>query len=167
MLLGSALRTAAWSAGVGAGAWGVWWALVLRRAMRSSKPRGPEWLAKALSGVLYNFGCWYLNFTHNSEDTIRAGLWDEDKQYLMVWHPHGAFTIAALYFVSYWWASNYLPKRGKGFCAVAPLLLRVPGLAEFLLLSHARSVDSKTFNKLLASGATVAVQPGGLLEQVS
>jgi len=151
----------------GVGAWGVWYFLVLRHAARQTTPWGPEWLAVKLSGILYNFGCWYLRFSHNSEEAMKAGILDAGKQRMLVWHPHGAFTIAALYFISHFWASNYPGGvRGKRFVCVAPLLLRIPLVAEFLLLCHARSADTNTFNSLLAKGATVAIQPGGLLEQV-
>eukprot|EP00440_Ansanella_granifera_P026039 gb/GFBE01028268.1/.p1 GENE.gb/GFBE01028268.1/~~gb/GFBE01028268.1/.p1 ORF type:complete len:315 (+),score=62.07 gb/GFBE01028268.1/:1-945(+) len=150
-----------------AACWIVWYILVLQPASVSNKPWGPRWLAVSVSGALHSFGCWYLNFSHNVPEHIKAGHWEEGKQYVFSWHPHGAFTISALYFVSHWWAKD-MPGgiRGKQFVCVAPLLLRIPFLAEFLLLCHARSQDRKTFNKLLGEGATVAVQPGGLIEQV-
>mmetsp|Transcript_7137 Transcript_7137/g.19738 ORF Transcript_7137/g.19738 Transcript_7137/m.19738 type:complete len:330 (+) Transcript_7137:49-1038(+) len=148
--------------------WGVWYALVLRKAALSRRPWGPRWLAISLSSSLYRFGCWWLNFSHNAEEAIKAGTWGPGKQYVMVWHPHGAFTISALYFFSYFWARDYPGgTRGDRYVCVAPLLLRIPFLAEFLLLCHARSQDSRTFSGLLESGATVAIQPGGLAEQVA
>lgn len=127
---------------------------------------GPRWLARGLSGVLYRFGAWYLDFSHNGEESLEAGHWGPGKQYVMAWHPHGAFTISALYFVSHFWSKNY-PGGNDRYVCVAPLLLRIPLLAEFLLLCHARSQDSATFNGLLRKGATVAVQPGGIAEQVA
>lgn len=149
------------------GVWVAWYAIILRRAALRTTTWGPRWLAIATSGVLYRFGSWYLNFSHNMEEAVEAGLWKKDKQYVMVWHPHGAFTISALYFVSHWWAKNIPCGRpGDRFVCVAPLLLRIPLLAEFLLMCHARSQDAQTFSALLARGATVAVQPGGLIEQV-
>ncbi|CAE8670367.1 unnamed protein product, partial [Polarella glacialis] len=153
---------------LGGGGWLLWYLLVLRPAAKQLTPWGPEWLARMVSGWLYKFGSWYLNFSHNGEEALKWGIWKDDKQHLWVWHPHGAFTVAALYFVAHWHASNYPGgTRGKRFCAVAPLLLKIPFLAEFLLLCHSRSVDSKTFNALLANGGTVAIQPGGLPEQVA
>lgn len=148
----------------GLGLWAGWYAVVLRGASRRVGPWGPRWLALALSGMLNRFGCWYLRFSHDTDEKIKAGLFEPGKQYLVVWHPHGAFTITALYFLSNWWARSY-PMPGLFVC-VADLLLRVPVLAEFLLLCNARSGDSRTFDSLLANGRTVAVQPGGIAEQV-
>lgn len=150
----------------GLASWLAWYVLVLRRVAKSTNHWGPRWLAVSLSGMLYRFGSWYLNFSHNAEQSLEAGAWEPGKQYVMVWHPHGAFTIAALYFVSHWWSKNY-PGGGDRFCCVAPLLLRIPLLSEFLLLCHARSQDSATFSACLRRGATVAIQPGGIAEQVA
>lgn len=150
------------------GLWASWYALVLRPAARLTRPWGPDWLAVLASNMLYRFGSWWLNFSHNGEESLKAGTWGKGQQYVMAWHPHGAFTVAALYFVSNWWARGYPGgKRGDRYVCVAPFLLQIPLLAEFLLLCQARSQDSKTFSALLASGATVAVQPGGLIEQVA
>ncbi|CAK0825961.1 unnamed protein product [Prorocentrum cordatum] len=88
------------------------------------------------------------DFSHNAEEIFAEGTFGEGKQYIMVWHPHGSFTIAALYFISSFWAR------------------RIPFLAEYLLLCHSRDQDLATFEGLLKTGATVAVQPGGLAEQV-
>jgi len=154
------------AASLGLLAWVVWYQLVLRQVGRRGKPWGPRWLAASLSGVLHCFGCRWLRFTHNAEEAV-AGGFERGKQFICVWHPHGVLTITAVFFISYWSATDYpAGVRGKSFCVVAPLLLRIPGLAEFLLLCHARSADSRTFSSLLSSGASVAVQPGGLQEQV-
>jgi len=148
--------------------WAAWYHLVLRNASRQTTPWGPEWLAVALSSGVYRASSWYLRFTHNGEEALSNGIWKKQQQYVVVWHPHGAYTIAALCFVSHFWATGYPGGvRGDRYVCIAPLLFRIPFLSEFLLLCGARSQDSKTFNNLLASGATVGVQPGGLFEQVS
>jgi len=139
--------------------------LVLKRATRTTKIWGPRWLAILLSSSLKKFGKFWLNYSDNAEETLKAGIFGPGSQYLMAWHPHGAFTVAATYFLSNYWARSY-PGGGTRFVCIAPLLLRIPFLSEFLLLCNARSADRKTFDSLLKSGATVAVQPGGLKEQV-
>lgn len=96
---------------------------------------------------------------------MSKGILKDGKQYLIVWHPHGAFTIGALYVFSHFFAKDYPFKRS--FVVIADLLFRVPGLCEYLLLCNARSGNSRTFSELLADGYTVAVQPGGITEQVS
>lgn len=147
------------------GVWAAWYLAILRPASRSTVNFGPRWLAVGLSGILHRFGCWYLNFTHDTEDAIARGIFRKGRNYLIAWHPHGNFTITAVYFFSHFWAKAY-PEEGWFVC-VAALLLRIPGLAEFLMLCGARSGDGKTFSALLKKGATVAVQPGGLVEQVN
>lgn len=151
-------------------AWLMWRQAVLEPAKKSVDSWGPSWLAQTVSGALYNFGIRWLDFSTNAEESIKNGTWNKDKQYIMAWHPHGAFTIAALYFVSHMWSTNF-PSGPDGarhrFVCVAPLLLNIPGLAEFLLLCHARSQDNKTFSSLLDTGGIVAVQPGGIKEQIA
>jgi len=159
------MNTALFVLSAGAFAWAVWYNAVLKPATRRTEPWGPRWLATGLSGALHRFGCWWLNFTHNTEDAIARGIFRSGRNYVIAWHPHGSFTITATYFLSYFWAKSY-PEKGWFVC-VASLLLKVPGLAEFLVLCGARSGDSETFGKLLSQGRTVAIQPGGLLEQVN
>ncbi|CAE8626866.1 unnamed protein product, partial [Polarella glacialis] len=127
----------------GASAWSIWYALVLKPAAKSLRPWGPKWLAVLLSGALHRFGSWWLRFSHNGEESIQAGTWAPGKQYVMAWQPHGALTVAALYFMSFFWVKGY-PSSSGG----------VRG-------------DVGTFNGLLGQGASVAVQPGGLVEQVA
>lgn len=146
-------------------AWCGWHAFVLRRASHATVTWGPRWLAVGLSSLLHGFGSWLLNFSHDTQECLQRGLFERDSQYIIVWHPHGAFTVTALYFLSNWWARDY-PKDGLFVC-VADLLLRVPFLSEFLLLCNARSGTAPTFNALLAKGRTVAIQPGGIAEQVA
>lgn len=152
------------------GSWLAWYLLVVRPATTSLKPWGPKWLATFASGLLYRFGKCYLTYSNDLPQAFeQKGILGKDKQYVLVWHPHGAFTVSALYFVSHMWASDFPDPAVRGFryVCVAPLLLRIPILAEFLLLCHARNQDRKTFGSLLKQGATVAVQPGGLIEQVN
>lgn len=150
-----------------AAGWSAWYLLVLRNVAKSTSPWGSRSLAILVSRGLHWFGATWMTFSHNAEESQQAGTWEDGKQYVLVWHPHGAFTIAALYFLAHWWAKDFPSgARGRQFVCVAPLLLKIPFLSELLLLCHARSQDRETFGGLLAKGATVAVQPGGLVEQV-
>lgn len=150
---------------VGVTAWAVWCFVVLQPASRLSTAWGPRWLAHGASWVLFTFACSIMNFSHNTEEMIQKGILGSGRQYLIVWHPHGNFTITALYFLSHFWAKCY-PEKGW-LVWVAPLLLRIPGLSEYLILCGGRSGRSSTFNDILAEGKTLAVQPGGLVEQVN
>lgn len=144
----------------------LWYFGLILPGQNKSSHWGPRWLALLASNALCGFGNWYLSFTHDTEEKISEGkLFKPGKQYVMVWHPHGAFAISALYFLSNWWAKDYpMPKL---YVCIADLLFRVPGLAEYLLLCNARSGNSKTFNALLEKGNSVAIQPGGIAEQVN
>merc|ERR1719291_1109403 len=45
------------------------------------------------------------------------------------------------------------------------LLFNIPMLGEIFSMTNARPVDRKTIEHLLRSGASVAIQPGGVKEQ--
>lgn len=145
--------------------WLVWYRLVLTKTARSVKDWGPAWLAPTASKAIFMFGSWWLNFTHNGEEVIAKSIFADGKHYVMPWHPHGALAIVATFFFSYLSSCKY-PGGTMRFVCIAPLLLRIPFLSEFLLVCGGREQSYSTFDKLLRSGATVAVQPGGIREQV-
>ncbi|OLQ07977.1 Acyl-CoA wax alcohol acyltransferase 2 [Symbiodinium microadriaticum] len=150
------------------GCWAAWYFFVLQPASASSRPFGPRWLATFVSKIMNTYGRWYLNYSDNFAELMAAGHWDKGQNYVVCWHPHGAFSISAFFFVAHYWAQNFPSKKpAKQFVSIAPLLFRVPLMSEYLLLCHARRQDRKTFSKLLSQGATVAVNPGGLYEQVA
>lgn len=138
--------------------------LSVRRAANTTAHWGPRWLARAASSALYNWFTSLYVFSCNHEEALRDKKFDASKQYLLVWHPHGQFCIAALYCFSYF--SAHLSIFPKMFCGVAELLLCIPGLAEYLLICNTRSVSPKSMKSLLDAGYTVGVQPGGIYEQV-
>eukprot|EP00929_Paragymnodinium_shiwhaense_P121623 TRINITY_DN93936_c0_g1_i1.p1 TRINITY_DN93936_c0_g1~~TRINITY_DN93936_c0_g1_i1.p1 ORF type:complete len:337 (-),score=63.12 TRINITY_DN93936_c0_g1_i1:64-1026(-) len=152
--------------GVPAAAWLGWFWFVLRPATRSVAKFGPRSLATFASGLLHGFAEWHLKYTIDTKEAIEQGTFDPNKQYLVVWHPHGAFTISALYLFAYYAAASKIFPGGRLYCAIADLLFNVPGLSELLLMCNARSIDSKTVNKVLQAGNCIAIQPGGIHEQV-
>lgn len=148
------------------GLWCLWYQLVLTKAAKRVGTWGPRWLAYWLSKALFSFGSWWLlKFSHNGEEALAKGLFDPGTQYVLPWHPHGSFTVGATYFWSFFNATCY-PGGAPRYTVIAPLLFKFPFLSEFLLLCNCREASLKTFDKLLGSGASVHVQPGGLLEQV-
>mmetsp|Transcript_60358 Transcript_60358/g.118748 ORF Transcript_60358/g.118748 Transcript_60358/m.118748 type:complete len:338 (+) Transcript_60358:1-1014(+) len=168
MLRGSLVKALVRSGIVGCSAWIFWYRMVLRHAAKQARPWGPRRLIAFLSGRFFKLGCWYLNYSDNCEEVVKEGTFGQGAQYLIVWHPHGAFTLSAFVFFSHYWAIGYPGDSSVlRYVCIAPLLLRIPFLSEYLLMCNARSQDSKTFSSLLRTGATVAVQPGGLIEQVS
>jgi len=162
LLSGVAVATAA------LGCWAGWYVLVVKPAATSGRPFGPKWLATFVSKLMYEYGRWYLKYSDNILERMAEGHWKDGRNYVMCWHPHGIFAISGMFFVSHHWARDFPSgQTAKQFVCVAPLLLRVPFLAEYLLLCHARSQDRRNFNKLLDQGATVAVCPGGIYEQIN
>ena len=122
---------------------------------------GPRWLARLLSRALTE-GLNYVGSPIRSIE-LPAEPFDPTRQHMVVWHPHGAYTCMALLHC----AHQAVTKRPLGwYAAVAPVLFKLPGLRELLLLFDARSVGSKSVNGLVAAGATVGIQPGGVPEQL-
>lgn len=100
-----------------------------------------------------------MDFDHNIDEV------DNSKQQMVVWHPHGAFCGVALMFCGTLWQKQSSPKKGW-YVVIADLLFRMPGLGEFLVVSNCRSANKGTMQALLDEGHTIAVQPGGIYEQV-
>jgi len=149
------------------GLYAAWFYFVIPPSRGRAGLWGPRWLAVGASSLFYRFGCFWLNWTIDTEEAVKKGRFDPDKQYLMVWHPHGAFTIAAFYFFSHFAARSPMIFNKTLYCAVADLLLSIPGLAEYLLLCNARSANALSMNSILKTGACIALQPGGIHEQVN
>eukprot|EP00930_Biecheleria_cincta_P045773 TRINITY_DN31546_c0_g1_i1.p1 TRINITY_DN31546_c0_g1~~TRINITY_DN31546_c0_g1_i1.p1 ORF type:complete len:317 (+),score=32.89 TRINITY_DN31546_c0_g1_i1:58-1008(+) len=147
-------------------AYTLWHKLVVKKAARAVGEVGPRSLAVWLSRFPFAFGDWMLKFTFNGDEMIASGRVDPRRQYMIVWHPHGVFTINSLFFFTHLSAKAAI--LGKPlFCGVADFLFKVPGLAEFLVLCNAKDVGNKTMEELLAGGYNVGVNPGGMHEQVN
>ncbi|CAJ1412623.1 unnamed protein product [Effrenium voratum] len=58
------------------------------------------------------------------------------------------------------------PGPRNWFVGIATLLFRFPFIGEYLALVNARPVTQRMSDKLLAAGRSMALQPGGLPEQV-
>lgn len=69
-------------------------------------------------------------------------------------------------FFGYEVASGRVLPRNKFFCCCADLLFQVPFLADYLVCVNGRSIQRSTIRRLLSQGCSVAVQPGGIHEQV-
>jgi len=146
-------------------AYAIWHQLVIKKAARSVSTWGPRSLAVLLSSIPnYLAGCW-LKASFNGDEIVASGKVDPERQYMIVWHPHGVFTINSLFFFTKHSAASEI--LGKPlFCGVADFLFQVPGLAEFLLMCNAKHVGQSTTEKLLEHGKNVGVNPGGMHEQV-
>lgn len=126
----------------------------------SAEPWGPRWLAllvaEASSRLMGLIGAPMVRH-HVAQPCER------DRQYLVCWHPHAAYTTMALMHTA------TMTIRGDPltwFTGVAPVLFSLPGLREALLLLNARSVDSSVVAHLAERGLNVGIQPGGVPEQL-
>lgn len=134
---------------------------------------GPRWLAIGLSEMLRRLA--YMMGVQFESDTIEKWQKDPEKrldpnrQYLTCWHPHGAFTFCAAFFTSKM-AAESTTDLAQGprnwFVGIATLLFRFPLVGEYLALVNARPVTQDMSDELLRQGRSVALQPGGLPEQI-
>ena len=137
------------------------WYRATRFVAERTAPWGPRWLAELLSFMLSR--CLHLSGSPIESIRVPEAPFDPTKQHLVVWHPHGAYTCMAFGHC----AHQAVIKSPLGwYAAVAPVLFRLPGMRELLMLFDARSVSSRVTEELLASGKTVGIQPGGVPEQL-
>ncbi len=132
------------------------------RAISRAGPFGPRWLAVALA----RFFSWIMTALGRCPVktlVLPPAPFDSKKQYLVVWHPHGAYTTMAFMKCALYTTTSTPVEWYPG---IAPFLFQVPFFREALLLMNARSVDARTMNKLAAAGYTIGLQPGGIPEQL-
>lgn len=134
---------------------------------------GPRWLAVWLSIQLGRVA----NLAGVDFETNTAEKWhhdpqqrlDPNRQYLTCWHPHGALTFCAAFFTSKMAAQSTTedcPGPRGWFVGIATLLFRFPFVGEYLTLVNARPVTQSMSDKVLRAGRSLALQPGGIPEQV-
>lgn len=155
--------------------WILWYLVVLRPASRGTKPCGPRWVTRCLTK-----GCSCLgrdlcgvSFAHNgaqfevdsSDSDSEMEVSEPKQQFVIAFHPHGAYATSAMLFGGEVFL-NCSTSTNTWFVCVADLLFKIPGLSEFLLLCNARSAQQEVLDELLDAGCSVALQPGGIYEQV-
>ncbi|KAJ1624323.1 diacylglycerol acyltransferase-domain-containing protein [Pavlovales sp. CCMP2436] len=134
--------------------------LLHRGSIRSPGAQwGPRWLAlltaRTLARTSAAVGVHY--------DAQVSESFDPAQQYMVVWHPHGAFTYSAL---CYGGLLSLLRQPVRWYTGVASILFKVPLLRQILLLLNARRCDASVLRALLAEGHSVGLQPGGIAEQL-
>mmetsp|Transcript_8219 Transcript_8219/g.19583 ORF Transcript_8219/g.19583 Transcript_8219/m.19583 type:complete len:340 (-) Transcript_8219:137-1156(-) len=147
--------------------------LLAAACARGADTWGPRWLALGLSNSLREIARLVgVNFETDTEEKWQHDpekRLDPERQYLTCWHPHGALTFCAAMFTSGMAARSTLPAAPgprNWFVGIATLLFRFPFIGEYLALVNARPVTQRMSDKLLAAGRSMALQPGGLPEQV-
>lgn len=129
-------------------------------AMSRTTRWGPRWLAALVARCLTALATG-IGVTHDV-------AWPEreiapDRRYILVWHPHGAFTFSAL-FIGALLSLEGRPIRW--YTGIATILFKIPVLREVLALLDARQVTHATLDRLLCAGRSVGLQPGGIPEQL-
>ena len=136
------------------------WRRYTDRVISSAEEWGPRWLAELVASTFSNL-----------MDLVGARLvrhypappCEPGRRYMVVWHPHAAYTTMALMHTA---AMTVQGDPLTWFTCVAPFLFTVPGLREALLLLNARSCDPKVVEGLAGRGVAVGLQPGGVPEQL-
>lgn len=95
-----------------------------------------------------------------------AGLKAPSRQYIYVWHPHGFVSYIPSHLMGEM-AIHGKPHQKEWFGTCIPLLFKIPGLGEIFTVTNGRPVDPKTLNAILSKGGTIAIQPGGVMEQAA
>jgi 2-acylglycerol O-acyltransferase 2 len=138
------------------------WYIGTRNVPTRSGHWGPRWLARALSIFLSRL-LGDVNGSPLASARLPSPPVDQTKQHLVVWHPHGAYTCMAFMHCS---SQSQTGAPFGWFPGVAPVLFNVPFFREMIMLMDARSVQSQVLDRLASDGLTVAIQPGGIPEQL-
>ena len=129
-------------------------------AMSRTTRWGPRWLARLVARYLTALAT-RIGVTHDVAWPAREIA--PDRRYVLVWHPHGAYTFSAL-FIGALLSLEGRPIRWS--TGIATILFRVPVLREVLALLDAREVTHAVLDRLLGAGRSVGLQPGGIPEQL-
>lgn len=126
---------------------------------------GPKWLG-LLAWQFLNRCSELLGVRLASEGGRGLECMDPKRRYLIVWHPHGFLAWSALFIVSRMAVEGH-PHGREWFAMVAPALFRIPIVSEALMLVNGRRVDKKIVENLARKGRSIALQPGGVKEQMA
>jgi len=137
---------------------------LLRLAEERGDRVGPRWLGMATWRLL-NKMSELTGVKLGSEGGPGLDCLDPSQRYLIVWHPHGFIAWSALFIVSRMAVVGH-PHGREWFAMVAPVLFRIPGVSEALILVNGRRVNKSVVDNLANKGRSLALQPGGVHEQL-
>lgn len=141
-------------------AWSRYLARVVRRPKKWGYGRVGMALTAAISAAMGSIGVTGWSQPVDDPSCVPAG------QKLYVVHPHGCFCLAAVLNLSGEVRRRGSPWHGV-FVGVADVLFKMPLVREFLLLANCRPANMRMIDTLLESGETVALNPGGIHEQLA
>ena len=137
---------------------------LLRRAVRRGEDVGPRWLAR------FSAAASAFIARHVSGVAVAsfggAGMAWRGGQVVYVWHPHGFISFTASMIMG-GWAVAGRPHGRPWYGMALPALFALPWLGEHFTLANGRPVDRASLERLLGSGASVAINPGGVREQAA
>lgn len=155
--------------------YGVWLAATWRAKERPG-PWGYEWVAICVQRIWFDAVAYLsgvtgsLHFHHfagsSLSDGEASGLQRQAIPCVVTVSPHGAFGIG--FFILHFHRLFTDPrfKMFDCFAGGASVLFKLPLLRELLLLLRVREANRRTLDGLLRAGKTVALNPGGIHEQV-
>mmetsp|Transcript_34397 Transcript_34397/g.109201 ORF Transcript_34397/g.109201 Transcript_34397/m.109201 type:complete len:313 (-) Transcript_34397:167-1105(-) len=141
----------------------IFWRVLIRAEAKACRV-GPQWLGLLAHRVFSGFSH-LVGVRLASEGGEGLAEVSAEKRYLIVWHPHGFLAWSAMFFLGRK-AVMGEPHGREWFAVVAPALFRLPIVGEGLMLMNGRQVDRRTVEGLLSRGASIAIQPGGVREQL-
>mmetsp|Transcript_31112 Transcript_31112/g.88863 ORF Transcript_31112/g.88863 Transcript_31112/m.88863 type:complete len:348 (+) Transcript_31112:72-1115(+) len=138
---------------------------LLKRAEKAGARIGPKSLGLLAWKFLYRFSQ-LVGVDLASEGGEGLQHLDPSKRYLIVWHPHGFLAWSAMFILSRFAVLGH-PHGSEWFAMVAPVLFRIPIISEALMLVNGRGVDKRVVESYLSKGKSIALQPGGMKEQMA
>eukprot|EP00929_Paragymnodinium_shiwhaense_P016969 TRINITY_DN12578_c0_g1_i1.p1 TRINITY_DN12578_c0_g1~~TRINITY_DN12578_c0_g1_i1.p1 ORF type:complete len:347 (+),score=53.69 TRINITY_DN12578_c0_g1_i1:94-1134(+) len=159
---GGAGRTFAIAAAAYAVFW-KWRMTMLERATRNGHSAVPRWLS--LLTARFNVMMSNLSGVRvASESGEGLDMIDKSRRYMLTWHPHGFIVFCPIGLLARK-AIEGDPVGTNWHCTGAPIVFKLPVTGEVLFLLDGRTVDRGSLESVLNAGGTVAIQPGGMLEQ--
>lgn len=135
----------------------------LKRAGDDPSFLEPRWFSLLVCKVLQYYA-WLVGVNLVSEKG--EGLHcDRSRQYMLTWHPHG-FVVFCPIFLLAERSIRGEPQGARWHCTGAPVMFKFPIVGEILQILGGRPVDKKTLDGILSKGGSVAIQPGGMAEQM-
>jgi len=131
-----------------------------RYELGSSYP--PKWVTHIV-GVILTAAVGAFGVIRGTPDTFTVPI-DKTRQYMIVWHPHGAYATIPAAIASWPGAVGWFPFRYHA--CIADVLFTLPVVREILMIMGAKRVNRSNIKFLLEEGHSIGIQPGGIYEQI-
>mmetsp|Transcript_27065 Transcript_27065/g.52462 ORF Transcript_27065/g.52462 Transcript_27065/m.52462 type:complete len:337 (+) Transcript_27065:25-1035(+) len=122
----------------------------------------PKWVSHIV-GVCLTAAVGAFGVVRGTPDKLMIPI-DKTRQYMIVWHPHGAFATIPAAICSWPGAVGWFPVRFHA--CIADVLFNIPFVREILMIMGAKRVNRENVRFLLHEGHSIGIQPGGIYEQL-